>query len=102
MQSLMWGEAFLGRLGEGWKVRHVADNSAYEFTDPEGAITDKDPRMEELPPGWHEMIHPGGAPVWYKRENEETRECSWAWTDPRFDPDNLRARGVKIEKLTLV
>lgn len=102
MSSLMWSEAAWGPLPEGWKAKKLSDDLGYEFTDPDGRTTDRDPRRGPLPPGWHEAIHSDGKPAWYKLGDEEAKEDSWARTDPRLTPERLRARGVKVETLTLI
>ncbi|KAF6816463.1 ankyrin and het domain protein [Colletotrichum plurivorum] len=103
MSSLMWSEAAWGPLPEGWKVKMISGDPArvYEYTDPDGRTTRQDPRRGPLPPGWHETTHSDGTLAWYKLEDKET-EYSWDRTDPRLTPDNLRARGVKVERLILV
>ncbi|KAF6840152.1 ankyrin and het domain protein [Colletotrichum musicola] len=102
MSSLMWSEAAWGPLPEGWKVKMISGDPArvYEYTDPDGRTTRQDPRRGPLPPGWDETTHSDGKLAWYKLEDKETEDM-WDRTDPRLTPDNLRARGVKVERLIL-
>ncbi|CZT43817.1 uncharacterized protein RSE6_03905 [Rhynchosporium secalis] len=103
------GNAFLGSLPSPWKA-HVFNDSTGLFTilrfhNTETKITqDEDPRLDPLPEAW-EAVDRGERtsedPRIYRCfKHKQTGEI--VNSDPRMEPDTLRARGVNLKSFALV
>ena len=102
-------KALLGPLPESWSVQvrgRSDDRQGYfpHFFDSEGqSLSEKDPRLGNLPHNWERFNRDWeyGDPLnaqWYK--NTITGEI--INSDPRMSPEALKARGVKVQTITLI
>ncbi|KAK6443052.1 hypothetical protein LTR95_000766 [Oleoguttula sp. CCFEE 5521] len=105
--GLMDADALLGDLSKDWTFiceKTNGSRSGMQYHNlPTGFVTDEDPRLPPLPLPWVRLDRPltSADPYnvsWYL--NTETREEING--DPRLEPDALRARGVELERITLV
>jgi hypothetical protein len=107
VHGLMDGEALLGPLPESCKVTIQKDNNGDDFQvfvdSTTQSETTQDPRLGPLPAGWEPVVAKDR--LWPTKkvnafQNKDTEQI--LYSDPRLLPDALRARGVRIETLTLV
>ncbi|KAH8587973.1 heterokaryon incompatibility protein-domain-containing protein [Bisporella sp. PMI_857] len=107
VQGLMSGEALLGPLPEPW----IATGTDYWvgmrkprfFNLDDGTTIDEDPRLGDLPTEWkpNNRQQTADDPMLFSpHKNKITgEEINW---DPRFSPEALKARGVKLETFKLI
>ncbi|KAK2759107.1 hypothetical protein FQN54_003206 [Arachnomyces sp. PD_36] len=97
------GEAFLGKLPADWVVNYkhllLASNRP-KFVHKDGTSQWQDPRLKDvrLPRGWHEGQDQDGYPYWFRSGMSNER----SYSDPRLTYDELKKRGIKIERLVIV
>ncbi|CAG9978688.1 unnamed protein product [Clonostachys byssicola] len=97
--ALLEGEALLGPLREGWRLRYTTRALDPVFECPvHGEHHRIDPRLNDipLPEGKELRWRDNGTPFWYTAEIDR-----WSNFDPRVSMEELRKRGVKVEKFTL-
>ncbi|KAF4819314.1 hypothetical protein CGCSCA5_v004702 [Colletotrichum siamense] len=93
---LSHGEAVLGPLPDGWKMVFNQYGGVVLCT-PDGEKTHQDPRVKrDLPPGWEQYEGKNG--IHWKRFADE----KWKIFDPRQTPEELEARGVELEMISVV
>ncbi|KAF0317067.1 hypothetical protein GQ607_015727 [Colletotrichum asianum] len=96
--QLSHGEAVLGPLPHGWKMMFHISGEPY-FVGPDNTPTLQDPRVNEgLPPGWKQSESEKRTRLLWKKK----RHGYWQMDDPRTTPERLKARGIKLEVLTVV
>lgn len=105
-QGYMNGEALLGPLPESWEGVEVYNNERgtkrIVFRNQHtGEIQSIDPReaLIPLPEGWEIREDGSGVEYFYEPRSGESRSLR---RDPRFDPEELLKRGVKLREFTLV
>ncbi len=108
VQGLMYAEALLGPMSEGWEYVMRLDRVSGGYDEAclhksSGRVQCEDPRLGQLPEGWRVKSH--------KREdvfpiyvNDRTGElCGKAYAaDPRMTSKELRLRGVDMRTFRLV
>ena len=108
IQGLMYAEALLGPMSEGWEYVMRSDqiSGGYLHTfvhKPSGRVQCEDPRLGPLPEGWSVKSHEeeDAFPIYV---NDRTGEfCGKAYTaDPRMTSEELRLRGVDMRTFRLV
>lgn len=104
IHGLMDSETLLGPLPEGWRANYSKlDN--YLYVSPDGVVTNQDPRLEPLSSDW-EIYYEGGPKDGQGQDRKPLYrhkvQHQGARTDPRLSAGYLKAKGVKIETLTLV
>jgi hypothetical protein len=103
----MSGEALLGPLPEPWIATGTGDFVGMRkprfFNLDDGTTIDEDPRLGDLPTEWelNNRQQTADDPMLFSpHKNKITgEEINW---DPRFSPEALRARGVKLETFKLI
>ncbi|PMD61297.1 HET-domain-containing protein [Hyaloscypha bicolor E] len=109
--GLMEGQGLLGPITQGWRLFKLLRPRPWGYLFTNGQIqTQNDPRLPALPPNWRVSFQFGDI----LQDNEydsdgnvgETRfvnekEGKVQWHDPRLTPELLKARGVKIEQLSI-
>jgi hypothetical protein len=106
VHGIMDGEAFLGSLPDGWKVVVKVRNGDYQqhFIDlATGETAPDDPRLPPLPPDWEHAIAPDL--LWPDKKVEAFRNIATGeimHSDPRWLPDAIEARGIRLESFALV
>lgn len=94
--QLSHGEAILGPVPNEWKMMFDINGNPY-FLAPDRSHTLEDPRLErELPPGW-DQNEKDGYLRWARCDGDK-----WRKFDPRQTPDKLKARGLKLEMITVI
>lgn len=108
VQGLMYAEALLGSMAEGWEqvLRLTQISGRYDDAfvhKPSGRVQDDDPRLGPLPEGWSVKSHEeeDAFPIYV---NDRTGEfCGKAYSsDPRMTSEELRLRGVDMRTFRLV
>ncbi|CAH0054944.1 unnamed protein product [Clonostachys solani] len=96
--ALLNGEALLGPLAEGWRIRYTTRALDPVFECPHGKHYRIDPRLNDvpIPEGKELRWRDNGTPFWYTAEIDR-----WSNFDPRVSMEELTNRGVKVEKFTL-
>jgi hypothetical protein len=97
------GEALFGDLGTGWSAQYqhgLRGSNRPMFAHDDGTWQWQDPRLQSvaLPRGWREGEDQNGYPYWFQVGQEDEPSDS----DPRLTCDELRKRGVKVERLVIV
>ncbi|KAL2210694.1 hypothetical protein CC79DRAFT_1366075 [Sarocladium strictum] len=97
--ALYFGEALLGELPKGWRLRYTTLTLAPVFESPDGNQQRIDPRLDgiPLPEGKELRWRRNGTPYWYTAETD----C-WTDLDPRATMSELLNRGVRIEGFSLI
>lgn len=92
------GEAIVGKLPTGWKMRIVSRVGNPVFEAPDGSQQRLDPRMSDIPlsPDWELRWTKDGIPFWYTAEEDR-----WTTLDPRLSMEELQKRGVEVERFVL-
>ena len=90
---LLSGEAILGEMPKGWRLRYLKRVGDPLFENPEGERQHIDPRLDGIPvpEEWELRWRNNGTPFWYI-----AKEDRWTNFDPRLTLENLRERGVKV------
>ena len=108
IQGLMYAEALLGPMSEGWEYVKRLDQISGGYQDAfvhkqSGRVQCEDPRLGQLPEGWSVKRHEreDAYPIYV---NDITGEyCGKAYaTDPRMTSEELRLRGVDMRTFSLV
>ena len=108
IQALMYAEALLGPMSEGWEYVQRLDQISGEYQDAfvhkqSGRVQCEDPRLGQLPEGWSVKRHEreDAYPIYV---NDITgKSCGKAYTtDPRMTSEELRLRGVDMRTFRLV
>ncbi|VUC24067.1 unnamed protein product [Clonostachys rosea] len=96
--ALLYGEALLGELPEGWRLQYTTRKLDPVFESPDGSQQRIDPRLADitLPEGKELRWRDNCTPFWYTAEIDR-----WTDFDPRATIEELSKRGVKIEQFTL-
>ncbi|KAM0443851.1 hypothetical protein ACHAQK_002597 [Fusarium lateritium] len=96
--TLLIGEALLGEIPKGWRLRYNKRGEEPVFEDSEGKQHHIDPRLEHIPvpEEWELRWRNNGTPFWYIAAKDR-----WTNFDPRLSLDKLRERGVKVEDYIL-
>lgn len=104
VQGLMCAEALLGPMAEGWEYIKRQDQNSGRYHDafihnPSGRVQFEDPRLGQLPEGWH--LHHEQEGVYVNDRTGEVFGKAYA-TDPRMTSEELRLRGVEMRTFRLV
>lgn len=91
--ALLSGEALLGEIPKGWRLRYLKRVGDPLFENPEGERQHIDPRLDGIPvpEEWELRWRDNGTPFWYI-----AKEDRWTNFDPRLTLESLRERGVKV------
>ncbi|KAI0469545.1 HET-domain-containing protein [Xylaria cf. heliscus] len=107
--GVMDGEAILGELDSSWNIQIVreedGENRPHYINAETGEKTSEDPRLRNipLPPEWENMKwERTRADPLFCSKFRNTRTDEIINSDPRLFPDALRARGIDIQRVTLV
>ena len=108
VQGLMCAEALLGPMSEGWeyvrRLNQISDGYLDAFLHrPSGRVQCEDPRLGQLPEGWHVKSHEleDLYPIYVDDRTGETCGKAFA-TDPQMTSEELRLRGVDMRTFRLV
>ncbi|KAJ4124829.1 hypothetical protein NW765_014357 [Fusarium oxysporum] len=96
--ALLAGEAILGEMPKGWRLRYAKRGEEPVFENPEGKRQHIDPRLDNIPvpKEWELRWRDNGTPFWYI-----AAEDRWTNFDPRLSLDSLRKRGVRVDDYVL-
>ncbi|EMT69718.1 Heterokaryon incompatibility protein 6, OR allele [Fusarium odoratissimum] len=96
--ALLAGEAILGEMPKGWRLRYAKRAEEPVFENPEGKRQHIDPRLDNIPvpKEWELRWRDNGTPFWYI-----AAEDRWTNFDPRLSLDSLRKRGVRVDDYVL-
>ena len=102
VHGLMNGEALLGPLPDGWQQVFRYDENTQRYADVFGDLRHgtyqfEDPRLGDLPEGWSTMVHPSQNLLFINEQQDLKSKF-----DPRMRSENLRERGVELQRFYLV
>ncbi|KAK0514932.1 hypothetical protein JMJ35_002311 [Cladonia borealis] len=108
VQGLMYAEALLGPMSEGWEnIWRLSEALAAHYPAfvhrPSGRVQCEDPRLGQLPEGWCLKSNEAedALPIYVNKRTGET--CGKAYiSDPRMTSEELRLRGVDMRTFRLV
>jgi hypothetical protein len=105
VHGLMEGQALLGLLPHPWEL--IINNDTFQLSFSflnrlTNEITLQDPRLDVLPPEWHEVEEDGEACFIHTQHYKNKTTGDIINSDPRLLPEALEARGVPLEIFTLV
>jgi hypothetical protein len=100
IHGLADGQALVGKLEYPWQIRikqkPFSNYTCLYCNFDEHIVTEEDPRAGSLPPDWvAEYSRP-------KLKYKNTVTGEELDSDPRFSPENLKARGTRLQTFTLV
>jgi hypothetical protein len=105
VHGLMEGQALLGPMPPPWEliINNDTFRDSFAFLNLlTNEITLQDPRLDVLPPEWHEIDEEWETSFIHTQHYRNKTTGDIINSDPRLLPEALEARGVPLETFTLV